>query len=271
MNKIGIICGDGNLPIYIGKSLIKKKFDVTFLLLNSVKNKKRYKNHKHIIVNILSIKKIINSLNNNNLKKIIFAGSIKRPSINDLGFDIETLNLAKKLLLEKKGDNNLLITIKNYLEKKGFSFFKWTNHCEELFSIEDNLSSIIPSKHANKNLIKAKTIYKHFKNIDVGQSMIIQNQLVLGLEAIEGTDHLIKRCSSYKRKGDKGILFKFTKKNQSNLIDIPLVGLDTIKNIKKYNYEGIFLEKYKCIIIDKENVIKFANNNNIFISSVELN
>ena len=57
MNKIGIICGDGNLPIYIGKSLIKKKFDVTFLLLNSVKNKKRYKNHKHIIVNILSIKK----------------------------------------------------------------------------------------------------------------------------------------------------------------------------------------------------------------------
>ena len=101
--------------------------------------------------------------------------------------------------------------------------------------------------------------------------MIIQNQLVLGLEAIEGTDHLIKRCSSYKRKGDRGILFKFTKKNQSNLIDIPLVGLDTIKNIKKYNYEGIFLEKYKCIILDKENVIKFANSNNIFISSVELN
>ncbi len=101
--------------------------------------------------------------------------------------------------------------------------------------------------------------------------MIIQNQLVLGLEAIEGTDKLIERCSNYKRKGDKGILFKFTKKNQSKIIDIPLIGLETIKKLKKFNYEGIYLEKNKCLILDKEKVKNYANLNNIFISSLELN
>ena len=129
----------------------------------------------------------------------------------------------------------------------------------------------MPSKYANKNLIKAKNIYQQYKKIDVGQSLIVQNQLILGLEAIEGTDQLIERCRNYKRKGDKGILLKFSKKNQSNLIDIPLIGLQTVKNLKKYDYEGVFLEKNKCLIVDKEKVVNYANRNKIFISSVDLN
>ncbi len=270
MNKIGIISGDGNLPLYIGKSLIQKKFDVTYFLLNSIKKKSLYSKEKHINIDIISIKKIIDKLKKNNIKNVIFAGSIKRPSIKDLGFDLATIKLAKNLLLEKKGDNYLLVSIKNYLEDNGFEFFNWTKFCSEIFSTEKNLSSILPSNKAINNLNKAKKIYQNFKEIDVGQSIIVQNQLVLGLEAIEGTDNLIERCHKYKRKGDKGILLKFTKKNQSNLIDIPLIGLDTIKNIKKYNYEGIFLEKNKCLIIEKEKVKNFANKNNIFVSSVDL-
>ena len=270
MNKIGLISGDGNLPIYIGQSLEKKNFDVTFFLLNTIKNKKKYKNKKYINIDIVSIKKIVNLLKLNNIENIIFAGNIKRPSIKDLGFDIETIKLAKKLLLEKKGDNNLLISIKKYFEEKGFSFLNWTKYCPELFSIENNLSNVKPSRYALKNLNKAKSIYNEFKKIDVGQSIIIQNEMVLGLEAIEGTDVLIERCSKYKRKGDKGILLKFTKKNQSNLIDIPLIGLETVKKINKFGYEGIFLEKNKCLIIDKEEIINYANKNKIFISSVDL-
>ena len=271
MNKIALICGDGNLPKYIGSSLLKNNFDVTYLLLNTIKNKKIYKKEKYVVIDILSIKKIINLLNKLNLKNIIFAGSLRRPSIKDLGFDLETIKLAKELLLEKKGDNHLLISIKNYLEKKGFNFFDWKKYCNDLFSTEINLSQNKPSKYANRNLIKAKSVYNYFKNIDVGQSIIVQNQLVLGLEAIEGTDNLIKRCSKYKRKGDRGILFKFSKQNQSNLIDIPLIGLETVKNLKKYNYEGIFLEKNKCLIINKKQIIEFANKNKIFISTTELN
>ena len=100
---------------------------------------------------------------------------------------------------------------------------------------------------------------------------IIQNQLILGLEAIEGTDELLKRCKEYKRKDDNGVLFKFSKQNQSNLIDIPLIGLDTMKNLKKYNYEGVFLQKNKCLILDKKKIIDYASQNNLFISSVDLN
>ncbi len=261
MTKIGIIAGDGNLPLYIGKSLLSKNYDVTFLSLNN-KNNKFYNNHHVVDLDILSVNKIFKVLDSNKIKHIIFAGSIKRPGIKDLGFDLPTLLLAKSLLLEKKGDNNLF---------KGYIFFNWTNHCKELFSTEINLTKIKPSKNAILNLKKAKSIYQIYKKLDVGQAMIIQNQLVLGLEAIEGTDELLKRCKEYKRKDDNGVLFKFSKQNQSNLIDIPLIGLDTMKNLKKYNYEGVFLQKNKCLILDKKKIIDYASQNNLFISSVDLN
>ncbi len=270
MTKIGIITGDGNLPLYIGKSLLNKNYDVTFLSLNN-NNNKFYRNYKFVDIDILSIKKILKVLDSNNIKHIIFAGSIKRPGIKDLGFDIPTFLLAKSLLLEKKGDNNLLISLKKYFESKGFIFFNWTKYCKELFSIETSLTKIKPSKNSILNLKKAKSIYQIYKKLDVGQAIIVQNQLVLGLEAIEGTDELLKRCKEYKRKGDKGILFKFSKQNQSNLIDIPVIGLDTMKNLKKYNYDGVYLQKNKCLILDKKKIIDYANNNKLFISSVELN
>lgn len=270
MTKIGIIAGDGNLPLYIGNSLLNKNYDVIFLSLNH-NNNIFYKGHNIININILSIKKILKVLNSCNIKHIIFAGSIKRPGIKDLGFDIPTFALAKSLLLEKKGDNSLLISIKKYFESQGYIFFNWTKYCKELFSIEHNLAKIRPSKKAFLNLKKAKSIYQIYKKLDIGQAMIIQNQLVLGLEAIEGTDELLKRCSEYKRKGDNGILLKFSKQNQSNLIDIPLIGLNTIKNLKKFKFDGVFLQKNKCLILDKNKIIDYANKNNLFISAVDLN
>ena len=69
--------------------------------------------------------------------------------------------------------------------------------------------------------------------------------------------------------GDNGILIKLSKHKQNSVLDIPAIGLNTVKMIKKYNYEGIFLEKNKCIIIEKEKVINFCNLNKIFISSIE--
>ena len=73
--------------------------------------------------------------------------------------------------------------------------------------------------------------------------MIVQNSLILGIEAIEGTDELIKRCYKYKKRGDKGILIKLSKYNQSKFLDIPTIGINTIKLIKKFNYEKKTNEK----------------------------
>ena len=88
----------------------------------------------------------------------------------------------------------------------------------------------MPTKEANLNLSKALDIFKNYGNLDIGQSLIVQNEIVLGLEAAEGTDQLIIRCNDFKKNGDKGVLIKASKYNQSNILDIPTIGTTNFRN-----------------------------------------
>tara|TARA_B100000965_G_C19469080_1_gene703251 strand:+ start:226 stop:1044 length:819 start_codon:yes stop_codon:yes gene_type:complete len=267
MTKIGIISGGGSLPIVIGKNLINKNFKVVFFVIDDFFNSNIYKGLDVNIINLKSAKKIINSLKSRNIDNIIMAGNIVRPSITDLSFDLETFKLAKNLLLNKTGDNDLLIHIKKFFIDNGFPYFDWKIYCPELFVNKDNLTNVKPSTIAKKNLKKALSVFRTFGKLDIGQSLIIQNQIVLGLEAVEGTDNLIIRCNKYKKSGDKGILVKLAKYNQSNILDIPTIGENTINLLSRNDYEGIYLEENNCLIIDKEKIINLANKLNIFIST----
>jgi len=267
MSNVGIIAGGGKLPIIIGKNLIDKKFNVVFFVIEEFFSNTIYGNFDVKIINLNSAKSIIQSLNSKNIDSIIMAGNINRPSLTDLSFDFQTFKLAKDLLLNKTGDNDLLVSIKKYFMDNGFEYFDWKKHCTELFANKDNLTQKMPTSMAKENLRKALSIFKSFGEIDVGQSMIVQNKIVLGLEAVEGTDNLITRCKNYKKSGDKGILVKFSKYNQSNILDIPTIGENTIRLLKDCDYEGLYLEKDRCLIIDKEKTIDLANQYKIFIST----
>ena len=268
MDNIAIISGGGELPLLVGNTLIKKNFNIIFFVIEEFYNKKIYQNYKIEIIKLNSLKKIINLLKKNNIHKIILLGKVNRPSLKEINFDIETIKFIKNYFLQNKGDNKLLLSIETYFLKKGFPLFDWTVLCKELFADKKFLTKKTPSKKAILNKNKGLNSFKIFGKSDIGQSMVIQNENILGLEAAEGTDNLIKRCYEYKKVGDKGILIKLSKYNQSKILDIPTIGLKTLKLIKEFNYEGIFLEINKCLIINKQETIKFANNNNIFISAI---
>ena len=141
----------------------------------------------------------------------------------------------------------------------------------------------IAKKLGRELLIDNETSFESNKNIsnygldnfkivgraDIGQSIVIQNEIILGFEAAEGTDELLKRCYEYKNRGDRGLLLKLSKYNQNLSLDLPTIGINTVKNLFKYDYEGVFIEKNKCVIIDKEEVIEYCNAKNIFIGTVD--
>lgn len=269
MIKIGIIAGSGKLPILIGKSLLKKNYKVTYFCIDNHANNELYNNYDKENISLLSFSEIIKKLNLNKINQIVMAGSINRPSIKDIKFDINTLSLIKKYYLESKGDDKLLTIISNFFLEKGFPLFDWKSECGDLFSSKELLTTKKPTKQAQLNKDKGLIVFKAFEKADIGQSIIVQNQIILGVEASEGTNELLKRCFNYKKKGDKGILLKLTKHNQHSYLDIPTIGLNTAKLIKSYDYEGIFFERNECIILEYEKLIIFCNENNIFISGVD--
>jgi len=269
MDNIAILAGSGKLPLCIGKNLIKKNYNILFIGLKNFANSETYNNYKYLEISITSFKEILYELKKNNINKIIMVGRINRPSISEIKFDIITLKLIKDFYLESKGDDKLLTTISSLFLKNGFPLFDWTLHCPELFENKDLLTKKKPNKNSFLNLQKGLDIFNLIGKADIGQSLVIQNKIILGIEAAEGTDELLKRCSNYKKKGDKGLLLKLSKYKQSTYLDLPTIGIETLINIYNYDYEGIFIEKDKCIIIDKEEVVDFCDKNKIFISTIK--
>ena len=270
MDKIAIISGDGNLPIYIGKTLIKKNFDVTFFLLNSIINKKIYRKEKHINIEILSISKLIKSLKNHNINKVIFAGSIKRPIISDIKPDFNSLKLIPKFtkVLLKGGDDFLFKFIISELEKLQFKVLDIKSVAPELFLSKGIKTNKKPCKIAKNDIQRGESILNTLSKYDVGQSIIVQQGEVLGIEAIEGTDRLIRRISKYRRKGVKPTLIKLFKKKQELKADLPTIGFKTILECNNFSIGGIAYLANKTLFIDHEKIINKMNKNKMFLIGI---
>ena len=155
MDKIGIISGGGELPINIGKSLIKKNYRICFFYIKGYGEKAKYKNYENVEITIDSFSKILNLLKEKNINQIIMAGNIIRPSLKEVNFDFNTIGLIKNFILEPKGDDHLLRSIAKFFKNKGYPLFNWKELCNDLFASEDSLTKLKPSNYAIKNKEKA--------------------------------------------------------------------------------------------------------------------
>lgn len=117
-----------------------------------------------------------------------------------------------------------------------------------------------------KDITFGYAIAKRIADMDIGQTVIVKNNIVVAVEAQEGTDKCIIRGA--KIAGRDFIVIKVARTKQDFRYDVPVVGEKTINLIKRYKGSGIVIEAKKTFILNKENVIKKANNSNIFIYAI---
>ena len=121
-----------------------------------------------------------------------------------------------------------------------------------------------PSISDNSSIKKGITYFNKLNSLDHIQAVIVKGNIILATEDRHGTK---KMLSSLKKKS-KGILIKFPKKRQDLRMDLPTIGLQTLKDCKKYGLKGIVLKSKKNIFLDKAKCISFANKNKIFIKVI---
>ena len=123
--------------------------------------------------------------------------------------------------------------------------------------------------HEN-DIIRGQLVLSTLSNADVGQACIAQEGLILGVEAIEGTQYLIERCVNLKRHPNGGVLVKIAKQNQSTLVDLPTIGTDTIIAMHKCKLNGIAISADTTQVLDFNNVIELCNKYNLFLKVVKV-
>ena len=270
MKKIILLTGGGELPIEVIRKLVKNK--ITFFCLIFEKNpvSKIILNKDHKLINFGKIISELLKLQNLGFYHVALVGNLQRPNISDIKPDFNSAKIIPQFTktLLQGGDNNLLDFCIDYLNNIGFRVLDLRKIIPENFLNSGNITKIKLSKKLIDDIRKGKMILDCISKFDIGQSLIIQSGNIIGIEAAQGTDKLIKDSYSYLRKNEKSILVKLAKVKQNLKADLPTIGVKTLKNCNKFGISGIAYSANKTLFINKQEVIKYCNQNNIFLYGV---
>ena len=133
----------------------------------------------------------------------------------------------------------------------------------------ENYTKNSPGKNEEKTIEIGIEAARMLTDIDAGQTVVVKDESVVALEGIEGTDKTILRGGELA--GKNCIVVKTARRKQDYRIDIPTIGLETVKKVVEINGRGIIAEADKMLFIDQKEVIEFANKNKIFIKGIKIN
>tara|TARA_Y100001970_G_scaffold294183_1_gene448117 strand:- start:40586 stop:41404 length:819 start_codon:yes stop_codon:yes gene_type:complete len=269
-NKIGIIAGSGELPAKIVaacKDIGRPYFIVAFI---NETDPQCYLGEDHILLPLAKVGKVFTALKNSGSTEVVMAGPINRPSLQGLQFDLRALKLITKFAASKnQGDDALLRLIVEELESEGFSVVGADEILGKQSTAQEGvMGSFKPSKASQDDIMLGINVVRQLGILDIGQAAIVQQKRVIGLEAAEGTDELLKRCESLILSGDPGVLVKFKKPNQDRRADLPTIGPRTVELASSIGLAGIAVEAQQTLIMDYNKVISLANERCIFILGV---
>jgi DUF1009 family protein len=111
-------------------------------------------------------------------------------------------------------------------------------------------------------------IAKEIGRLDIGQTVVVKGQAVMAVEAIEGTDETILRGGKWA--GEGAVVVKVSKPHQDMRLDVPVIGLNTLKAMIKVRARVLAIEAQKSIIINRERLIKEAESAGISIAGVKI-
>ena len=265
-NKQGLIAGDGTLPVKMAQYAKENGFDVVCISLagDNVKELKKYCS-KVYSCHPGEINKIEKILKDEEIKQATFLGKVHKKVLLQLyKFDSRAIELLKTMT--RLNDDEVMLLIVREFEKIGITVLDQTIFIKNLMIPAGVLGKHKPTKEQMEDVNYGYWLAKEMGGVDVGQSVVIKDKMIMAVEAIEGTDVCIKRGAKLAKKN--AVVVKVAKPKQDKRFDIPAVGMRTLRTMKKYKANLLAVEAKETIIVDQEKVIQYADKNNIVIMAV---
>lgn len=196
------------------------------------------------------------------------AGPVRRPTLRELAPDWRTARFFARLGLKALGDDSLLKAVIAELEGEGFRVVGLHSILGDILAQEGVWGRHRPDDQATADIERGLRVGLALGAFDVGQSVVVQQGIVLGVEAIEGTDALLERCGTLGRGGPGGVLVKLAKPGQERRVDLPTIGPQTVRNCAAAGLRGIAVEAGSAIVVNRDAVITAADAAGMFVCGV---
>ena len=265
--KIGIIAGGGQLPLLFAHAASQAGLDVYAAAHEGETDRQL----AHIVTDLQWVKlgqlgRIIKFFTQNGVARTVMVGSITKTNIfRDIRPDLKGLGLWNKINI--KQDDAILRAVAEGLAKEGIEVVASTDYLPELLFPIGVLTRKKPSKAQLDDIRFGWQMARSVGNLDIGQCVVVRNQTVLAVEAIEGTDATIKRGGLLGK--EKTVVIKLRKPNQDLRFDLPAVGITTIDSMAEVKASVLAVEAGHALLFDRQTFVQQANTSGIVVVGVE--
>lgn len=271
MRRLGILAGKGGLPLQIAAAAEAQGRRPFVIAFEGQVDADLFQAYPHAQARLGAARRTIKLLKNEGCEDIIFAGSVKRPTLAELRPDWRAARIFAKAGLAWLGDDGLLKVIRKELESEGFKVIAAQDILHTLLMPPGLLTDDIAvlNDDTNKDIQRGCAVLRALAPVDVGQAVIVQQGIILAVEAIEGTAEMIRRSSTLKRAGHGGILIKMSKPQQDARLDLPTIGPETIEQAHQAGLVGIAVEAGRTILLEQEVTLELCKKYGLFLIGID--
>lgn len=270
-DNVGVIAGNGDIPKILVDELRRLNRNVYVVELSGRDWNETVP--KNAILNTYPEKvgQIFSFFKKNNVKEVVLIGGLSRPKITDLRPDLTGLIILIKILVTFlfRGDDALLRSLAGEIRAQGMTLKSILDYVPDLAAPKGQMTSHSAHKGAQRDISAAIDVLKDHGLQDKGQAGLFTGGNVVALEDARGTLALIAN-NKVTEADENSFLLKVSKPHQDLRLDLPTVGVETVRELVKKGYSGLVIESGKTLMVNREEMIAQANAGGLFILGIDI-
>ena len=268
MDKLGIVAGSGDLPRRLVDAAKAAGRPVFILGLEGFAEPSLTIGMPHGWIRLGAAADGLKMLREEGVSELVMAGAVRRPSLSALRPDWRTAKFVAKVGLRALGDDGLLAAIVKELEIEGFKVVGAGSILSSALAPAGLIGRIGPDDLAQDDLAHGAKVARALGALDIGQAVVVQQGVVLAVEAAEGTAALIARAKALALEGPGGVLVKLAKPAQERRVDLPTIGPETVAQAGAAGLRGIAVGAGATLILDREATVAAADARGLFLIGI---
>lgn len=266
MKPLGIIAGGGPIPLMLAQQCQAegRPFFIAGIIGAASPDIARF---PHQWVGIGAVGALMRALRRHACEEVVFIGAVRRPDLRNLKLDWGGIQfLPRYARAALGGDDQLLRALVTEFERRGFQVIGVHELLGDICAPAGILGRVQPRPGDQVDIARALHVARQIGVLDIGQGAVVCGSVVLAVEAAEGTDAMLARCAQLpqglratldsKGGGRRGVLVKLPKPGQDRRIDMPAIGMTTLRLAAAAGLAGIAFEADGALLVDVPAMIR---------------
>ncbi|MFW7266515.1 LpxI family protein [Gluconacetobacter sp. Hr-1-5] len=267
---VGILAGGGPLPGQVARAVERLGHRVFIVGFQDFAEPRVIDPWPHRYIRLAAAGEILSCLRAEGCRDLVLIGPVLRPSFSDLRPDAAGARIMARIGRALfSGDDGLLAAIVRVLAEEGFVIHGAHEFLSGSVGCSGVLGRIKPDSGALADIRRGQDVVEAIGRLDIGQGCVVQDGLVLAVEAIEGTDRMLLRAGECRQSGRPGgVLVKMLKPGQDRRADLPTIGSDTVRRAAEVGLRGIAFQAGATLITDPAACIAAADEAGLFLMGI---